>query len=240
MYTGETMSGTLYVVGTPIGNLEDVTPRALAVLTAVAAIAAEDTRQTVKLLNRHQIVTPLVSYHEHNAGRRGPELIARLVEGQDLALVTDAGMPAISDPGQDLVQAAIAAGVAVRVVPGPSAVTAALAVSGVPAERFVFEGFPPREGKARRRLLRDLAAERRAMVFFEGPHRLTRTLVDMAAILGPERTVAVCRELTKIHEEVFRGTLAEAAARFEAVPARGEITIVIGGLPRVRAGDALP
>ncbi len=222
--------GRLYVVGTPIGNLQDITARAAAVLRAVSAVAAEDTRQTAKLLKHLEIRVPMVSYHEHNANRREAELLARLERGEAIALVTDAGMPAISDPGAKLVRAAAAAGHAVEVVPGPSALTAALAASGMDATRFVFEGFPPREGKARRRIFRQLVDERRAIVFFEGPHRLAATLKDLADILGADREVAVCRELTKLHEEVYRATLGEAAAHYAAQPAKGEITIVLGPL----------
>ncbi|MBM3266597.1 MAG: 16S rRNA (cytidine(1402)-2'-O)-methyltransferase [Candidatus Sericytochromatia bacterium] len=219
-------------MGTPIGNLGDLTPRAAEILRSVATVAAEDTRQAAKLLNHLGIRVPTVSYHEHNAGRRQPELLARLERGEHVALVTDAGMPAISDPGSHLVRAAAAAGHPVEVVPGPSALTAALAVSGLEATRFVFEGFPPREGKARRRLFRQLAGEHRAIVFFEGPHRLAATLGDLAAILGADRQVAVCRELTKVHEEVFRATLGDAAAHYATHAARGEITLVVGPAPR--------
>ena len=237
-------TGRLFVVGTPIGNLEDVTARALSTLREVTVIAAEDTRQTAKLLARYQISTPTVSYHEHSPARRSAELIAQLLAGEDVALVTDAGMPVLSDPGGELVQQAIAAGVSVVPVPGPSALTAAVAVSGISADRFAFEGFLPREGKARRRLLRDMAQERRALVFFEGPHRLGATLADMAAIFGAERPVAICRELTKIHEEVVRTTLGEAASRYAQGGVLGEITLVVGPAPRhgpePPAGDPMP
>lgn len=230
--------GRLYLVGTPIGNLGDITARALEVLREVDLVAAEDTRQTAKLLNHFEIRVPTTSYHEHNAARREPELLARLERGERIALVTDAGMPAISDPGSTLVRAAADRGHEVQVVPGASALTAALALSGLDATRFVFEGFPPREGKARRRIFRQLAGEHRAIVFFEGPHRLVASLRDLAAILGVDRPVAVCRELTKIHEEVFRGSLAEAAAHFEAHPPKGEATLVLGPASRAASPDS--
>ncbi|MBU6428754.1 MAG: 16S rRNA (cytidine(1402)-2'-O)-methyltransferase [Cyanobacteria bacterium REEB65] len=223
------MAGTLYIVGTPIGNLSDISLRALETLKTVGLVAAEDTRQTGKLLARYEISVPLVSYHEHSAARREAELLDRLKGGESIALVSDAGMPVLSDPGQDLVQAAAAAGFPVVVIPGPSALTAAVAVSGIAADRFAFEGFLPREGKARRRILRDLATERRALVFYEAPHRLASALNDMATLLGADRPIAVCREMTKLHEEVFRGTLAEAAARYCGQAARGEITLVVAG-----------
>ena len=229
--------GRLYLVGTPIGNLGDITARALEVLRTVDLIAAEDTRQTAKLLNHFELHVPMASYHEHNAARREPELLERLGRGERIALVTDAGMPAISDPGASLVHSAAERGIEVQVVPGPSALTSALALSGLEATRFVFEGFPPREGKARRRLLRQLVGEHRAIVFFEGPHRLGATLRDLAAILGPDRPVAVCRELTKLHEEVFRGTLAEAAAHYAAHPPKGEATLVVSSRRAVRSDE---
>lgn len=228
------------MVGTPIGNLSDITLRALETLSAVCVIAAEDTRQTAKLLARHQISTPTVSYHEHSGARRTADLVERMRSGQDVAIVTDAGMPVLSDPGADLVAAAVAAGITVVPVPGPSALTAAVAVSGIAAERFAFEGFLPREGKGRRRILRDLASERRALVFFEGPHRLGDTLVDMATILGSERPVAICRELTKIHEEIERTTLGEAAERYRDRDVLGEITLVVGASPSERSGRQAP
>lgn len=229
--------GRLYLVGTPIGNLGDISARALETLREVDLVAAEDTRQTAKLLRHFGIRVPTVSYHEHNAARREPELLERLERGDRIALVTDAGMPGISDPGASLVSLAARCGIEVQVIPGASALTAALALSGLDVTRFVFEGFPPREGKARRRIFRQLAQEPRAIVFFEGPHRLVASLRDLAAILGSERPVAVCRELTKMHEQVFRGTLAEAAAHFEANPPRGEVTLVVGPPCKVRSEE---
>jgi 16S rRNA (cytidine1402-2'-O)-methyltransferase len=224
--------GRLFIVGTPIGNLGDLTPRAAEILGTVSVVAAEDTRQAAKLLRHLGIRVPTLSYHEHSEARREHELLARLARGERVALVTDAGMPAVSDPGARLVRAAASAGHAIEVVPGPSALTAALALSGLDATRFVFEGFPPREGKARRRLFRQLAGEHRAIVFFEGPHRLAATVKDLADILGPDREVAVCRELTKLHEEVRRATLGEAAAFYAQNPPRGEITLVVGPAPK--------
>lgn len=220
--------GKLYLVGTPIGNLADMAPRGLETLRTVSLITAEDTRRTYKLLAHFGIRVPLLSYHDHNRLRREPEIMARLLAGHDVALVSDAGMPAISDPGASLVARAAAGGIPIVVIPGPSALTAAVALSGVDTTRFVFEGFPPRTGKMRRRLFGQLAGESRTIVLFEGPHRLLETLRDLGALLGYDRSIAVCRELTKMHEEVFRGTVAEAIAAFELSPPRGECTLVIG------------
>ena len=223
------MPGTLYLVGTPIGNLDDITLRAIATLKAVDAIACEDTRETAKLLNHLGIDKPTVSYHEHNRRAAGPRLIARIVEGESIALVSDAGMPGISDPGEELVAEAVAAGVTVVPIPGPTAFVAGLVASGLPADRFVFEGFLPREPKLRRRRLRELAGETRTMIFYEAPHRLDDTLTDMRGQWGDERPAAVARELTKRFEEFRRGTLAELAAHYEATPPRGEIVLLVGG-----------
>jgi 16S rRNA (cytidine1402-2'-O)-methyltransferase len=224
--------GRLFIVGTPIGNLGDMTLRALEVLKSADAIAAEDTRQTAKLLNHFEIRVPTLSYHAHSASRREAELLDRLESGERIALVTDAGMPAVSDPGYALVRGAFERDIPVEVVPGASALTAAIAVSGVDTTRFVFEGFPPREGKARRRLFRTMIDEHRAIIFFEGPHRLADTLADLAGILGGDREVAICRELTKLHEQVWRGTLDTGAAHFVTHPPKGEATIVVGPKPR--------
>ena len=221
------MQGTLYVVATPIGNLEDLTPRAARVLAEVSLIVAEDTRRTRKLLNHLGARTRLLSYNAHNARSRGPAALAALREG-DVALVTDAGAPGVSDPGAELAAEAAAAGFAVAAVPGPSAVTAALSVAGMPADAFHFLGFLPRAGKARRAALAEAAAHRATLVVFEAPHRLRPCLADMLAELG-DRRIAVCRELTKAHEEVFRGVVSEALARF-AMP-RGEFVLVIEGAP---------
>ncbi|HWI64315.1 MAG TPA: 16S rRNA (cytidine(1402)-2'-O)-methyltransferase [Symbiobacteriaceae bacterium] len=222
--------GTLYIVGTPIGNLEDITARALRILREVAVIAAEDTRQTRKLLNHFEIPTPAVSYHEHNLRTAGPVLIERLLAGDDVALVTDAGMPAISDPGEDLVRLAVAAGVPVVPIPGPTAFTTALVVSGLPTDTFVFEGFLPNKGKERRAALERLKAETRTWILYEAPHRVVETLEDLRDALG-DRPMAAARELTKLHEEVRRGTPAELLAHFEQHAPRGEFVLVIGGAP---------
>lgn len=219
------MTGTLYVVATPIGNLEDLTPRAARVLAEVALIAAEDTRQTRKLLSHLGLSTRIVSYNEHNARQRTPALLDALREG-DVALVTDAGAPGVSDPGAGLVAEAARAGSSVVSVPGPSAVTAALAVAGFPADAFHFLGFLPRTTKARRAALAEASSLRATLVLFEAPHRLLVTLADIADTLG-DRRLAACREMTKVHEEVFRGTVREAIAYFD-VP-RGEFTLVIEG-----------
>ncbi len=217
------MPGTLYVVATPIGNLEDLTPRAARVLSEVALIAAEDTRQTRKLLSSLHVSTRTVSYNHHNARRRTPTVLDVLREG-DAALVTDAGAPAVSDPGADLVAEATAAGFTVVSVPGPSAVTAALAIAGFSADTFHFLGFLPRTTKARRHALAEASSLRATLVLFEAPHRLLALLSDIAEVLG-DRRLAVCREMTKVHEEVFRGTAQEAIAYFDTP--RGEFTLII-------------
>ncbi|WP_297198432.1 16S rRNA (cytidine(1402)-2'-O)-methyltransferase [Thermanaeromonas sp.] len=225
------MAGRLFLVGTPLGNLEDITLRALRVLKEVDLIAAEDTRRTRALLSYYNIHKPLTSFHHHNRKEKGPVLIRRLQEGQDIALVTDAGMPGISDPGEDLVREALGAGIEVIAVPGPSAVITALVVSGLPAGRFAFEGFLPRAGKERKERLADLAYEERTLILFEAPHRLTRTLKELLEAWG-DRPVAVGRELTKKFETVFRGTLQEALKYFEETPPRGECTLVVAGASR--------
>lgn len=228
--------GTLYLVGTPIGNLEDITARALRILREVAVIAAEDTRQTRKLLTHFDIHTPTVSYHEHNQRTAGPALIERLKAGDDVALVTDAGMPAISDPGEDLVRLAIEAGVSVVAVPGPTAFTTALVVSGLNTERFTFEGFLPHKKKERRATLDRLKAESRTWILYEAPHRVLETLAELREALG-ERPMAAARELTKLYEQVVRGTPAELIAHFEKHEPRGEFVLVVSGAPAVSAGD---
>lgn len=217
--------GTLYVVATPIGNLEDVTLRALRVLGDVSLVAAEDTRTARKLLTHHGVSARVVSYNEHNMRRRTPELLRALGEG-DVALVSEAGMPAISDPGYDLVAAAIEAGHEVSPLPGPSAITAAVAASGLGAREFTFAGFLPRRSKGRKDLFERLGKEPGAIVFFESPHRMRAALADLASVLG-DRRIAVCRELTKLYEEIFRGSAAEAIEHF-AEP-RGEFTVVVEG-----------
>ncbi|MCH8205782.1 MAG: 16S rRNA (cytidine(1402)-2'-O)-methyltransferase [Chloroflexi bacterium] len=221
----------LYVVATPIGNLEDITLRALRVLRESGLIAAEDTRTTRRLLQRYGVQTPLTSYHEHNKLSKLPTLLDALRE-KDVALVSDAGMPGINDPGYELVDAALQAGIRVVPVPGASAITAALAVAGVTADQFVYLGFLPRRRAARKRLLESLNAEGRAIVAFEAPHRLRSALTDLDETLG-ERRIAVCRELTKLHEEVFRGTASEALQYF--VEPRGEFTLVIEGGAKANA-----
>ena len=224
------MAGTLFLVGTPIGNLDDLSPRALETLRAVDFIAAEDTRVTLKLLNRFEIKKKLVCYFEHNRAEMGEKILARLLDGENCALVTDAGMPAISDPGEDIVRQCAAQGVTVCAVPGPSALVTALAVSGLPTQRFTFEGFLSVSGRSRRAHLESLRGERRTMVFYEAPHKLVRTLQDLLDALG-ERDVALCRELTKLHEEVVRTTLSAAIARYTETPPRGEFVLVVRGAP---------
>lgn len=222
---------TLYIVGTPIGNLEDITLRALRVLREVCLIAAEDTRRTGVLLARYDIHTPMVTYTDAYARRkreRQGAVLAALATG-DVALVSDAGMPGLADPGYELIEAALAAGHGVAVVPGPSAPVAALVGSGLPADRFVFLGFLPRRAAERRRLLAEVAAERTTLVAYETPQRLVEALGDVAEVLGAGRAVVVARELTKLHEEYWRGTAAGAHAHFTAEPPRGEITLVIAG-----------
>jgi len=231
-------TGRLQVIATPIGNLADLSERARAALAEVDVIAAEDTRHTGALLKAMGLATPLLSLHEHNESRRVPALLARLAQGERVALVSDAGTPLLSDPGYELVRAAAAAGFEVSVIPGPSAITAALAIAGLPTDRFCFEGFLPARDRERRAALEALAHERRTLVFFEAPHRIVATLADIAAVLGPEREAVVARELTKAHETIYRGTLSELAARAatEANFARGEITLVVHGAPAAAAG----
>lgn len=223
--------GTLLVVATPIGNLADLSPRARESLSRAAVVAAEDTRHTRTLLQAAGVSTPLVSLHAHNEPQRVPELLARLAAGEDVALVSDAGTPLLSDPGFELVSRAAESGFEVRTVPGPSAITAALAVAGLPVQRFAFEGFLPARAAERRAVLAGLAHEARTLVFFEAPHRIQETLADLAAQLGGERQAAVARELTKAHETVYRGTLAGLCARAQSEEnfARGEITIIVRG-----------
>ncbi len=221
--------GVLYLCGTPLGNLEDVTLRVLRVLREVDLIAAEDTRRTRKLLARYGVHTPLTSFHEHNQAEKIPRLLALLGEGKNLALVSDAGMPGLADPGYFLVREALDRGLRVTVVPGPSAVVAALVVSGFRPYPFYFQGFLPRARKERRELLEGLREERRTGVFYEAPHRLQETLAEFREVWGSERRVAVVRELTKRHEEVVRGTFAEVAEHFARSTPRGELTLVTEG-----------
>ena len=231
-------SPELLVVGTPIGNLGDLTPRARDALATADVVACEDTRRTRTLLSAAGIPMAgrrLLAVHEHNEAEKAVLVVRLLSEGKTVALVTDAGMPAISDPGERVVAAVAAAGFPVTVVPGPSALVAALAASGLPSARFVFEGFLPRKGPERRRRLEELAGERRTAVLYEAPHRAQTTIDDLLSACGPERRVALARELTKLHEEVWRGTLAEAAAHLAAVAPRGEYVIVLGGAPEPAA-----
>ena len=232
--------GTLYLVGTPIGNLEDVTLRALRILREVPVIAAEDTRHTRTLLAHYDIHKPLISYFEQVEQKRLGTLLERLREG-DVALVSDAGMPGISDPGYALVRAAIAAGIPVVPIPGPSAPIAALAASGLPTDQFVYLGFLPRRSSDRRKLLGEVTAEPRTLIAFETPHRLVAVLDDVEAVLG-DRPVVVARELTKLHEEFLRGTANRVRQQILGAPIRGEITLLIGGAapgPSQLAADAL-
>ncbi|QKN23042.1 16S rRNA (cytidine(1402)-2'-O)-methyltransferase [Caproicibacterium lactatifermentans] len=222
------MSGTLYIVGTPIGNLSDFSPRAVQVLSSVDFIAAEDTRVTLKLLTHFGIKKPLISYFEHNKWQRGGGILDRIAAGENCALVSDAGMPAISDPGELLVKQAAERGIPVAAVPGPSAVVTALAVSGLPTGRFTFEGFLSVNRKSRREHLEEVKNEHRTMVFYEAPHKLLATLQDMLAAWG-DRELALARELTKVHEEVRRTTLSEAAEYYAQNPPRGEFVLVIHG-----------
>ena len=223
------MSGTLYLVATPIGNLGDFSPRAVETLETVDFIAAEDTRVSVKLLNHFQIKKPLVSYHEHNHVTAGQAILQRLLAGESCALVTDAGTPAISDPGEDLVRLCAENGVEVLSIPGCCAAVNALAVSGLPTGRFTFEGFLTVNKKSRRERLESLKNEERTMVFHEAPHKLRATLGDLRDTFGPDRKIALCRELTKLHEEVRRTTLGEAAAYYAENPPRGEFVLVVAG-----------
>ncbi len=224
--------GTLYLVGTPIGNLEDITLRALRVLKSADAIAAEDTRHTGKLLHHFQITTPQISYHDHNCQQRIPQLVARLQQGEAIALVTDAGMPGISDPGYELVCACVAHDLTVVPIPGPSAVVTAVAAAGLPSDRFVFEGFLPVKGKSRQARLDALKREPRTVVLYESPHRLIKTLTDLAEVLSPERKITLARELTKRYEEFWRGTIGAALLHYETVVPKGEFTVAIAPTPQ--------
>lgn len=222
------MSGKLYIVGTPIGNLNDLSPRGLETLENCDFIAAEDTRVTLKILNRFEIKKPLVSYFEHNKIERGPQIIERILKGENCALVTDAGMPAISDPGEDLIRLCHEMGVKVESVPGPCAFTTALALSGMPSRRFTFEGFPPADKQERRKLFNSLVNEERTIIFYEAPHKISTTLRDLAAVLG-EREIAIVREITKIHEQVIKTELTAAADKYSKEELKGELVLIIHG-----------
>lgn len=223
------MSGKLYVVGTPIGNLEDMSVRAVKTLQEVDFIAAEDTRVTLKLLNHFEIKKPMVSYHEHNAREKGGEIITRLLSGQTCAIVTDAGMPCISDPGEDLVRLCAENGIDTVVIPGPSAAISALALSGLSTSKFVFEGFLNPQKNARLERLEELKREKRTIIFYEAPHKLCDTLSAMYQVLG-DRKITLARELTKIYEEVIRTTLLQAVALFEEKVPKGEFVLVVEGM----------
>lgn len=226
------MAGKLYLCATPIGNLEDITFRVLRVLKEADLIAAEDTRNSIKLLNHFEIHTPMTSYHEYNKIEKGHKLVEKMLSGTVVALVTDAGTPGISDPGEELVQMCLEAGVQVISVPGPAACVTALTMSGLPARRFAFEAFLPADKKERQAVLEELAGETRTMVLYEAPHRLVRTLEELAGVLGKERPAAVCRELTKRHETLFRATLGDALAHYRIQEPRGECVLVVAGKSR--------
>ena len=225
------MSGTLYLIATPIGNLGDLSPRATAVLESADFVAAEDTRVTMKLLSHLGLKKTMVSYHEHNKASAGPAILARLLAGESCALATDAGTPAISDPGEDLVRLCAESGVAVQAVPGCCALISALAVSGLPTGRFAFEGFLPANKAQRRERLQGLLGEERTLIFYEAPHRLRVTLDDLLAAFG-DRRVALCRELTKLHEETMRTTLAQAVEWYREREPKGEYVLVLDGAER--------
>lgn len=229
--------GVLYLVGTPIGNLADISERAKKVLSEVSFIAAEDTRNSAKLLLCLGIKGELVSYHEHNKRAAGDRIIARLLAGDSCALITDAGMPAISDPGADVVALAAEAGVRVSVVPGPCAAVSALAMSGLPTARFVFEGFLPVKGKERRERIEMLLREERTVILYEAPHKLTATLADLCEALGGERRISLCRELTKLNEEVLRFSLAEAVEYYGEREPRGEYVLILEGVAAIAAEE---
>ncbi len=228
------MSGKLYIVGTPIGNLEDMSPRAVRILSEVDFIAAEDTRVTRKLLTHFEIKNELTAYYEHNKGEKGDFIINRLLAGENCAIVTDAGMPAISDPGEDLVRKAHDMGIPVETVPGPVALATALAFSGMRSGRFCFEGFLSVDKSSRRRHLTLIKHEYRTMIFYEAPHKLLATLRDFCETFGGDRRIAVCKELTKLHETVFRFTLKKAVEYFTENPPRGEYVLIVDGAPEIR------
>jgi 16S rRNA (cytidine1402-2'-O)-methyltransferase len=233
---------TLYIVSTPIGNLEDISLRALRVLREARLIAVEDTRHARVLLQRYEIATPTIAYHEHNKDERIPTIIAALAEG-DVALISDAGTPGLSDPGYELINAALDAGHTVTAVPGASALLSALVVSGLPFAQFTYVGFPPRRSNERRKWFAALATEPRSVVLYEAPHRLRASLADLQAALGPDRAIVVARELTKLHEEVLRKSIAAAIAHFAANNPRGEFVIIVPPLPHPNppaGNDPLP
>lgn len=231
------MAGTLYVVATPLGNLGDLSPRAADTLKRVAAVAAEDTRHSKPLLHHVGSHAELLSFHSHSSGRALERILRILAEGRDVALITDAGTPGISDPGVALVAAAQERGIAVVTVPGPNAVAASLAVSGISGDRYLFLGFLPRKGSDRRRFLVTVASSEWTVVLFEAPNRVTQLLADLAEVCGPERHAAVSRELTKVFEETRSGTLQELSELYAEAPARGEVTVVIAGTGKQRVAE---
>ena len=238
------MAGMLYLVPTPIGNLGDISERCRETLAAADFIAAEDTRVTIKLLNHLDIHKPLVSYYEHNKAQRGGKILDRILAGETCALVSDAGSPAISEPGEDLVRQCAEAGITVTAIPGPCAVITALSISGLPTGRFTFEGFLSMSKKSRQEHLSSLRNETRTMIFYEAPHKLQNTLKDLAETFGPDRPISLCRELTKLHEEVFRTTIQGAMDRYAETPPKGEFVLVVAGAqkeaaPEVTLEDAL-
>ena len=232
------MAGMLYLVPTPIGNLGDISKRARETLESADFIAAEDTRVTLKLLNHLELKKPLVSYYEHNKSFKGEKILDRILGGETCALVSDAGSPAISDPGEDLVKQCAAAGIPVCAIPGPCAAITALSISGQSTGRFCFEGFLSTAKQSRREHLESLIGEHRTMIFYEAPHKLLTTLQDMAAVFGQTRPISLCRELTKLHEEVVRTTLGEAVARYTENPPKGEFVLIVAGAPE--EAKALP
>ena len=221
----------LYLVATPIGNLADITERAMKVLSEVDFVAAEDTRNSGLLLSRLGLKKPMVSYHDHNRAERGPEIVERLKNGESCALISDAGMPAISDPGEDLVALCASEGIKVSIIPGACAAVSALALSGLSTRRFSFEGFLPPSGKERKKRLTDISKEERTLIIYEAPHRLKKTLSELAEYFGGERRIALCRELTKLNEEILRFTIAGAIEYYEITEPRGEYVLVIEGAP---------
>ena len=225
------MPGTLYLIGTPIGNLSDFSPRAVETLSSVDFIAAEDTRVTLKLLNHFDIHKPLVSYYEHNKYASGEKIVQRILAGESCGLVTDAGMPAVSDPGEDIVRMCMDQGIPVTTIPGPTALITALVLSGLPTGRFCFEGFLSTNNKSRREHLEELQNEARTMIFYEAPHKLRKTLSDLKEAFGDDRRISLCRELTKLHEEVLPFSLSEAVRYYEEHDPKGEYVLILEGRP---------
>ena len=225
------MPGTLYLIGTPIGNLSDFSPRAVETLSSVDFIAAEDTRVTLKLLNHFDIHKPLVSYYEHNKYASGEKIVQRILSGESCGLVTDAGMPAGSEPGEDIVRMCMDQGIPVTTIPGPTALITALVLSGLPTGRFCFEGFLSTNNKSRREHLEELQNEARTMIFYEAPHKLRKTLSDLKEAFGDDRRISLCRELTKLHEEVLPFSLSEAVRYYEEHDPKGEYVLILEGRP---------